>query len=69
MSTTIDRDSFNRARSLLNEGRVSEAWQVLGDAGDNYARNAAIITGDDDSQRGKILVRETWENTVGEDIV
>ena len=65
MSTTINKATLDQAQSLLEQGKIHEAWQTLGNAGDNYALNAAKITDKNNDSFSKTLVKETWENTVG----
>ncbi|MES2961494.1 MAG: tandem-95 repeat protein [Pseudomonadota bacterium] len=65
MSTTINKSTLDQAQSLLNQGKVHEAWQTLAESGDNYALNAAKITDKNNDSFAKTLVQETWENTVG----
>ncbi|MBM5783098.1 MAG: hypothetical protein FJ368_06755 [Pelagibacterales bacterium] len=65
MSLTITKVVYEKAKDLLDQGKVNEAWQVLGGAGDNYALNAAKITDKNNYSLSQTLVKETWENTVG----
>ncbi len=34
-----------QARNLWNQGNISEVWRYLADHGDDYADNAAAVTG------------------------
>jgi Ca2+-binding RTX toxin-like protein/subtilisin-like proprotein convertase family protein len=65
MSTTINKATLDQAQSLLEQGKIHEAWQVLGDAGDNYALTAAQVTDKNSESILRTFVQETWENTVG----
>ena len=44
----IPKTVRDRARTLFDAGRIEDAWRVLADAGDDYAAEAAHITGDQD---------------------
>lgn len=44
---------IDHATSLLNQGDVSGAWQVLADNGDTYADNAAVVTGNAENPTDK----------------
>lgn len=49
MVTSVDKSVYDEAKLKFDSGDIAGAWAVLGNAGDNYARNAASITGEDDS--------------------
>jgi hypothetical protein len=64
LSTSV----IDHATSLLNQGDVSGAWQVLADNGDTYADNAAVVTGNADNPTDKFyqyMVKNNWSNATG----
>jgi hypothetical protein len=69
-NTTISQTAIQNARTTWSQGQYGQAWQILADAGDRYADNAAsVIAGT--SLSGQFfheLVKNNWENTVGIDV-
>jgi len=66
MATAVSKDVLNNARTLVDQGDVSGAWLILSEAGDNYATQAAKITGPfDPSSYTQQLVRAVWESEKG----
>ena len=63
----ININAIREAKALAKDGKVFEAWTVLGEAGDNYAANAANIIKPDSDSFTQALVEKTWEVTVGVD--
>ena len=66
----IPQSAIQEARDHLSQGRVMEAWNVLAQAGDRYADNAAAVLGRNSDAADRVfelLVKSTWENTVGKD--
>ena len=63
----INIDAINQAQAFAKDGKVFEAWSVLGEAGDNYAANAANIIKPDSNSFTQALVKKTWEESVGID--
>ena len=60
MAKTVTQLVYNQANDLLNQGKISKAWQALANGGDNYAANAAHITNPSNSETlTSILARET----------
>lgn len=66
----IPQSAIQEARDHLSQGRVMEAWNVLAQAGDRYADNAVAVLGRNSDAADRVfelLVKSTWENTVGKD--
>ncbi|NKD88803.1 hypothetical protein HEQ72_10880 [Haematospirillum sp. 15-248] len=66
-SKTIAKDVVDSAKQLLDQGKTREAWQALADGGDNYAWNAVRITNTTGSSFTQTLVRNHWDETVGQE--
>ncbi|MDD9875066.1 MAG: hypothetical protein OXU22_05960, partial [Gammaproteobacteria bacterium] len=68
MSKTISKAVYNAAQAKADAGDVHGAWQVLADAGDNYARAGAEIMNPNGDSFIKAVVEKTWELSVGLDV-
>lgn len=44
----LTQEQTDNVQNLVDQGRITEAWQQLADYGDTYADNAAAVTGDPD---------------------
>lgn len=67
---TIPPSTVQTARDLWSQSRYAEAWNILAQAGDRYADNAAGVLGLNQDAADKFfqtLVRHHFENTVGVD--
>lgn len=60
--TSIDQSYVDLARTRLNNGDVSGAYQALADGGDSYA--AAALTADTPSLLGRV-VEKYWDKVYG----
>lgn len=62
--TSIDQSYVDLARTRLNNGDVSGAYQALADGGDSYAAAAAALTADTPSLLGRV-VEKYWDKVYG----
>jgi len=64
----LTQEQIDNVQNLVDQGRITEAWQQLADYGDTYADNAAAVTGDPDGAYDSLMremVEQHWENATG----
>jgi len=64
----LSQSQLSTLRSLYQQGRYAEAWQLLAQWGDTYADDAANVTGEPSDFFGEFMgemVRQHWGNTAG----
>jgi hypothetical protein len=68
MKHHLSSDQLRTLAILSEQGRTVEAWRLLGQWGDTYARQAASIVGQPqpgEDRRLHDIVQDHWLNTVG----